>query len=169
MKLRLFFRPALLLTLFCATAGAQQKEADTSAPAWTESDLHLPAAPLKNNLLSFYVSPIATLNFAVDAKSVSVEQDEVVRFTLVTTSSAGASNISYEGIRCETGEKKFYAFGQTDGSWAAARRDSWEPIRESGANRQYAALALDYFCLDGRVAGKAAAIVERLRRQKTLK
>ena len=129
----------------------------------------LPAAPQKANLLPFYVSPTATLDFAVDGKSLSVTEEGIVRFTLVVTSAAGASNISHEGIRCSTFERKRYATGQQDGSWTPARRDVWEPIRDMGANRQHAALAKDYFCDGEAVSGKAATIVDRLSKKKTLR
>jgi CNP1-like family len=129
----------------------------------------LPAAPAKENLLPFYVSPQATMNFAIDAPSVSVTPDGVVRFTLVITSSEGARNVSHEGIRCKTGERKLYATGGTDGNWSASRNDAWSQIRDVGANRQYAALYKDYFCDFGSVSGNAAAIVKRIRQKKTLR
>jgi hypothetical protein len=88
---------------------------------------------------------------------------------LVVTSQSGASNISYEGIRCSTGEKKLYAIGQTNGSWSVARKDVWDTIIDRGINRQHAALAKDYFCETGMVAGKAEIIVDRLRKKKALR
>jgi len=130
--------------------------------------LVLPAAPAKENLLPFYVSPQATMNFAIDAPSVSVTPDGVVRFTLVITSTEGARNVSYEGMRCKTAERKLYATGGADGNWSASRNDAWSQIRDVGANRQYAALYKDYFCDFGSVAGNAAAIVKRIRQKKTL-
>jgi hypothetical protein len=148
---------------------AEQDALDGENKAWAESAVILPIPPKKENLLSFYVSPTATIDFSVDAKSLSVDKDGVVRYTLVATSRAGATNISYEGIRCQSAEKKLYAFGQSDGSWSRARRDTWDVIRESGANRQHATLALEYFCDGGGVAGKAETIVERLRRKKPLR
>ena len=162
----------LFFVLAFSDARAQQDEKNTSTtspPATAEIDLPLPAAPTKENLLPFYVSATTTMNFALDGQSLSVDTDGVVRYVLVVTSRAGATNTSYEGIRCPTGEKKLIALGQADGSWSRARHDRWEPITEGGGNRQHAALALEYFCEGGRVAGKAETIVERLRRKKTLR
>ena len=159
-----------VLTLSDARAQQDERNTSTTTPAATaEIDLPLPAAPKKENLLPFYVSATTTMNFALDGQSVSVDSDGVVRYVVVVTSRAGATNTSYEGIRCPTGEKKLIALGQADGSWSRARRDRWEPITEAGGNRQHAALALEYFCEGGRVAGKAETIVERLRRKKPLK
>ncbi len=137
---------------------------DDHDKSWKEIALQLPAAPRTEDLLPFYVSPTATQTFAIDAKSLSVGADDVVRYTLVTTSASGAKNISYEGIRCQLLHKKLYAFGHPDGSWSRSRRDQWEPISGNAANRQHAALAGDYFCQGGMVAGKASEIVERMRR-----
>lgn len=158
-----------LSTVASAITIDEQDALDGENKAWAESAVNLPAPPKKDNLLSFYVSPTATIDFSVDAKSLSVDKDGVVRYTLVATSRTGATNVSYEGIRCQSAEKKLYAFGQSDGNWSRARRDTWDVIRESGANRQHATLALEYFCDGGGVAGKAETIVERLRRKKPLR
>ena len=158
-----------LLALYAPFASlANTDDADNDALK-AESPVVLPAPAQKNNLLSFYVSPTTTLEFAIDAKSVSVTEEGIVRFVLIVTSQSGASNISYEGIRCSTGERKLYAVGQTNGSWRTARRDVWETIIDRGINRQHAALAKDYFCETGMVAGKAEVIVDRLRKKKTLR
>jgi hypothetical protein len=104
-----------LLALFTPFAfSANTDDADSEALK-AESPVVLPAPVQKNNLLPFYVSPTTTLDFAIDAKSVSVTGEGIVRFVLVVTSQSGASNISYEGIRCSTGEKKLYAIGQING------------------------------------------------------
>lgn len=171
MMMPLFRWPAALccicLLTLCVAAYAQQDDPAREAPI--ESEFTLPAAPQKSSLLPFYVSPTTTLDFAIDAKSLSVSSDGIVRYTLAVTSKAGASNISYEGIRCASAEKKLYATGKPDGSWSASRRDAWVPIVDGGSNRQHAALTKDYFC-DGRtVAGKSDAIIERIRKQKPLK
>ena len=158
-----------LLALYAPLASsANTDDADNDALK-AESPVVLPVPAQKNNLLSFYVSPTTTLEFAIDAKSVSVTEEGIVRFVLIVTSQSGASNISYEGIRCSTGERKLYAVGQTNGSWTTARRDVWETIIDRGINRQHAALAKDYFCETGIVAGKAEVIVDRLRKKKPLR
>ena len=171
MTARLHWRiaPGLAGTLLICGAACAQQDGATADSAQPESELVLPAAPAKADLLPFYVSATTTLKFAVDGKSLTVTEDGIVRYTLVITSPAGATNVSHEGIRCSTSEKKLYATGRPDGSWSPARRDVWSPITDVGANRQHAALAKDYFCEGEGVAGKASAIVDRLRRQKTLK
>jgi hypothetical protein len=159
----------LVFALHLPFAVCAQEGPTTSDKPEDATPLVLPAAPAKENLLSFYVSPLATMNFAVDATSVSVTPDGVVRFTLVITSTEGARNVSHEGIRCKTAERKLYATGGADGNWSASRNDAWSQIRDVGANRQYAALFNDYFCDFGSVAGNATTIVKRMRQKKTLR
>jgi hypothetical protein len=156
--------------LLAGTAGAQsrfEEDFDDKDKPWQEVAVQLPAAPAAENLLPFYVSATATQAFLIDPKSLTVGSDGVVRYTLVSMSPQGATNISYEGIRCSSFEKKLYAFGQANGGWSRSRRDQWERIIAGNANRQHAALAQDYFCEGKTIAGKAENIVERIRSQRT--
>ena len=140
-----------------------EEDFDDTGKTWQEIEVQLPAVPSPENLIPFYVSPTATQNFAVDEKSLSIGKDGVIRYTMVATSPAGARNISYEGIRCETFEKKSYAFARSDGSWARSRRDQWEPIVRNAANRQHGVLATDFFCESKSVSGNRETILQRLR------
>jgi hypothetical protein len=163
---------ALLCAQGAVPAQAQpsyfEEDFDDPYKSWEEVAIQLPAAPQAENLLPFEPSGNASHSFAVDAKSISVGTDGVIRYTLVTLSSAGARNVSYEGMRCSSGEKKLYAFGQPDGSWSRSRRDRWEPIQGSAANRYHAVLAREYFCQEKTIAGEADKIVYRLRNNLSL-
>lgn len=162
-----------LAILFCmaGSAGAQstfEEDFDDGEKPWTEITIQLPAAPAPENLLPFFVSATATQEFAIDSKSLTLGADGVIRYTLLTTSASGARNISYEGIRCQSYEKKLYAFGHVDGTWSRSRRDKWEAIRSNAANRQHAALAQDYFCQGLTIAGTAQKMLDRLRKKQPL-
>jgi hypothetical protein len=156
------------LATFGHTQSRFEEEFDDEEKPWQEIAIQLPAAPAAENLIPFYVSATATQSFSIDGNSLTVGSDGVVRYTMVTKSGAGATNVSYEGIRCESFEKKLYAFGRTDGSWSRSRRDQWEPIMRNAANRQHAALAMEYICQEKIIAGNARDIVERLRQQRSL-
>jgi hypothetical protein len=158
----------LLLTMGTALAQSFDEDYDDENRPWQEIAVQLPAPPKEENLLPFYVSPTATQKFFVDAKSISVGSDNVVRYTLVSISQEGAKNVTYEGIRCETFEKKIYAIGEDNGNWVRSRRNQWDGIVRGFANRQHAALAKDYFCENQAVAGKAGDMVYRLKNKKTL-
>lgn len=124
-------------------------EEDYDAKKWEEIETQLPAAPKPENLKSIYVSAGTENRFSVDTASVSVGKDGVVRYTLVVETPGGARNVSFEGMRCSTRERRPYAFGRADGSWSKARRNEWTKLREAEVNRHYAALFLGYFCPDG--------------------
>lgn len=161
---------AALLTL-AAAAQAQsrfEEDFDDKDKPWQEVAVQMPSAPQQADLVPFYVSATATQSFAIDTRSLSLGTDGVIRYTLVAISDAGAKNVSYEGIRCATYERKLYAFGRTDGSWSRSRRDQWERIQSNAANRQHAALAKDFFCAEKTIAGTAENILSRIRHGQTL-
>lgn len=116
-------------------------------------------------LRAFYVSATTPNQFFVDEGSVSVGADGVVRFTLVVRTPGGAENVSFEGIRCATGERRLYASGRADGEWVVARNSVWQPIADNTYNRPRAALAWDYFC-DGPAAPRNREHALRLLQQR---
>ena len=148
--------PGHALNLFGDDPDAKEKETP-------EIDWQVPAPPVAENLLSFYVSRSTRQSFAIDAKSLTVDTDGVIRYTIIGTSAGGAKNISYEGIRCRSAEKRLYAIGNADGTWTRARTSEWLPIAVMGPNLQHAELAQNYFCSGGSIAGKANQILQSLR------
>ncbi len=162
-----FMAAAALAAFFCAPPAFAQlqfeEDFDDAGKTWEEIAVQLPATPSNENLIPFYVSPTATQQFSIDEKSLSVGKDGVVRFTMVATSPSGARNVSYEGIRCETFERKSYAFARDDGTWARSRRDKWEPVVRNAANRQHGTLATDFFCESKSISGDRETILKRLR------
>ncbi|MDP5008028.1 MAG: CNP1-like family protein [Glaciimonas sp.] len=139
---------------------------DVSSKSWKELAPKLPAAPKSEDLKDFYVSPRETMTSRIDLSSITVGTDGVIHYTLVITSPSGAVNTSYEGIRCETAEKKTYAYGQADGSWMKSQNQDWKRIADIQANRQQAALYKDYFCQGNTIAGKASDMINRIRNNK---
>ncbi len=164
-----FFRGGLLCLLVLlvgacgSTSPRPESDLDNDSKEWKELEALLPVAPQPSDLVSFYVSPTTSYRFSIDRKSISAGADGVVRYTLVSVSDQGVRNISYEGIRCETREKKIYAFGRTDGTWAKSRNSHWELISEANANRQHAALIKDVVCPDGLAPKEVKPILERLK------
>jgi hypothetical protein len=157
MAMRLRFSPILV---FCLTVSA------FSMPAWpapdafdgehdekprAEAEVELPAFPQDGDLIPFEVGSVTDKRFLIDEKSVSVDKDGVIRYSVVVLSSAGARNVSFEGMRCPTGERRVYAFGRNDGTWSKARGSKWAGIRGS-ENTYPVALFSDYFCVIGQRA-----------------
>lgn len=158
-----------LLPITSLAAGFDQSswgkfEYDFEEKPWTELEAQLPPAPKQENFLPFYVSATTDNHFFIDSASVALGEDGVVRYTLIIKSSAGASNISYEGMHCKTAEVKRYAFGRSDGSWGKARNAKWEEIGYKDVNRQHHMLYDDFFCPRGIAVKSAAEAIYALKR-----
>jgi hypothetical protein len=136
---------------------------DPDAPKWEEEAAQLPAFPQEASLREFYVSATTAHKFYIDTATLSVGKDGVVRYVLVVRTSGGATNTTYEGMRCESGEYKIYATGHRDGTWAMARKGEWRPIENKPTNRHHAALSRDYFCPSGTAIQTPAEGQEALR------
>lgn len=141
---------ALLCAGLCPhVVSAQVLEDDSEEmkkPAPPEKPVDLPPMPDRNSLVEFYVGPATSNRFFVDPQSISIVDGNVVRYTMVIKTSGGSENVSYEAIRCNSQERRVYAFGRTDGSWVRSRDDAWKEIQSNRANRQHMALATEYFC-----------------------
>lgn len=146
---------------FVATASAGL----LSDPAadWVEQAYELPAAPREADLIEFSVGGGTQARFLIDAETLSVGTDGVVRYALVALSPSGVRNVTAEGIRCANWTWRIYASGRADGQWAAARSAKWEAIVNTTYNRARAALATDVFC-DGSVPPRdRGEVLRRLR------
>lgn len=158
--------PALLLCLPLVAHASWMDfdhEFDQDKP-WVEVAAQLPPYPKPDNLIPFNVSSATRNKFFVDAESISVGADKVVRYTVVVEAAGGARNVSYEGMRCETGERRLYAYGHPDGTWSRARNAGWEDIKFRSLLSYRKALYEDHFCPDGINVRNAKEAVERLRR-----
>jgi len=139
--------------------GGFKPQFDEDKP-WEEQKSSLPAYPADRDLVRFDVGPTSVFDFFVDSNSVSVGKDGVVRYTLVARSPSGALNVSYEGIRCDTRQRKLYAFGRSDKTWAQARSADWVHIPDlaSAPGNHQAALADEFFCVRGTAQSADAAV-----------
>ena len=158
--------PALLLCLpLAAHASWMDFDHDFEEDKpWSEVAAQLPAYPKEQNLLPFNVSSATDNHFFVDAESISVGSDKVVRYTVVIKAAGGATNVSFEGIRCESGERRLYAYGHPDGTWSKARNAGWEGIRFRSLLSYHKALYEDHFCPGGINVRNAKEAVDSLRR-----
>lgn len=161
---RLILVAAILVSPWAA-AQIRLFEADfeDDTKSWKEMAAQLPARPQDANLLLFETSRSSGHRFFIDAPSVSVGTDGVVRYTLVVKTAGGAVNVSYEGIRCETRQQKYYAIGHANGTWSKARNPQWKRIEMQEQNRHHGLLYVDYLC-DGRSPRRdARAVIDALK------
>ena len=167
----------LVLTVFLATGfhasaeiifGEYGSDDEDETPKEVEvMPLQLPEFPKEENLLPFRGGPTETQDFFIDSTSLSVGEDEI-RYTLVTKSRAGAVNISYEGIHCNTLEYRRYAYGHKDGKWVMSKSETWRKINFYAATRPRALLAQDYFCDLTSIAGSKEDMIFRIRYNRSI-
>ena len=136
------------LCLFSPAAFPDRFDDEFETAPWTEIEVNLPAFPEQETFIPFTVGAVSDKHFFIDEKSLSVGSDAVIRYALVIISAAGARNISYEGMRCATGERRLYAFGRPDKTWSKARNNQWIKIRGS-TNQHHVELFTNYFCTIG--------------------
>lgn len=158
----------VLLAAIPVTAPGQrglfEADFDEEQKPWSEIEKQLPRYPKPENLIQFDAGAATQHRFYIDAPSLSVDADGVVRYTLVVKTGGGGTNVSFEGMRCLTREQKFYAVGRTDGSWVRARDPQWRRIEYQTVNRHYGVLYVDFFCKERRWLPPAKQIVEALKR-----
>lgn len=147
---------ALIILAALATFGAAAQEKwwsswdadfDEDKKPWKEIEARIPAYPRPENLLPFAPADYSPHRFFVDAQSLSMGEDGVMRYVLVVKTAGGVTNVTFEGMRCSTREQKYYAVGQPQGSWAKAKNARWRTIRK-GDTGQHGALYDGYFCSD---------------------
>lgn len=156
----------MLLAANLFQAALAEPEEDYVRRGWQEGDYLLPEAPKPEALLPFYVSATTENRFFVDSRSLTIGEDGVVRYVLVILAAQGARNVTFEGMRCATRERRVYALGRSDGSWSPARRSEWLRISEAVGNRQHAELFQEYFCPDGVIVSSGAEAREALLRKR---
>ena len=150
---------ALLLAAAVMTAAAQSTdELGRFVPGktasgdddkhWQELEVEPPTFPRQENLREFYVSAVAANKYFIDASTLAVGADGIVRYVLVVRTSGGATNTSFEGMRCRERSWKHYATGGSDGTWTRSRAANieWRPIENKLINGHHAALNRDLFC-----------------------
>lgn len=138
-----------------------KREEDT----FVEKEVVMPAYPQAAALLRF---PTDWTSHAilVDAPSLSIGEDGVVRYVLVVRSAGGAEGVTFEGLRCATGERRTFAYGRKageGGTWSVARNSGWVAISDSRINRHYFEFWRDVFCEGKRIEQKPQ-ILENLKR-----
>ncbi len=139
------FLLVLFLLAGCSTRPAEQSEweRDHRKPEPEEAQVALPAYPVSARLVEFDMNNAGGFHYYIDPQTLTVDKEGVVRYVLVARSASGVQNVTYEGLRCETAEHRFYAFGRADSTWSRSRGD-WRPLN-SGQPLQRVLYA-DYFC-----------------------
>lgn len=135
-------------------AAAQDRVRDSAADSidftetpFREEGVKLPPPPKPEDLVVFDAGPTQrAFTYSVDSASLTVGADGVVRYTLVARSDLGAMNVTYEGIRCATRERRVYAYARNDGKWVEPRQSGWNKIAGPPLDVHIYVLYNDFFC-----------------------
>lgn len=167
---RTILAAGLAAGLLAAHAHAQWREWDSDfdegRKPWKEIEARIPTYPRPENLLPFEGGGASPHRYFIDAQSLSIGEDAVVRYTLVIRTAGGATNVSFEGIRCEERQQKYYATGRANGTWERARNPQWRRIELREINPHHYVLYQDYLCSGGsrkETAGSVKEVLQRLR------
>ena len=152
---------ALLMTNIANTASAQ---VFADPVDWKEADVPPPPAYDMSKLLTFEVSRPSPLVYGVDPASFSISKaDGVVRYVVVATSSAGAKNVMYEGLRCSTGEVRTYARAKPDGSWVPLANSEWKSVRDVSISKHSLRFARAGACDSAAPVTSVGELVKKLK------
>ena len=118
---------------------------DYEAP-WKESESALPVAPLEENLTALTSDRLPDgYEYVIDRNSLSLQADQVFRYTVVIKTPSGISNGFYEGIHCETRKYKTYGY-LTETGFHQSVSSAWQDIAKTGLTIHRAVLLDEIVC-----------------------
>ena len=127
-----------------------------------EAAIKFPPYPKQQDLLRFEMHPRTAFEYFVDGSSISVLDDGVVRFAVVVRT-ATAVNVSYEGYRCITRERRTYGRANRDGTWIPVKDAGWVSVGPREVSGFRHELYWHYFCPGKRAISSVREGVDALR------
>lgn len=145
--------------------GVEEQADVEDPPEWREGEVAIPAYPKDKDLRPVEVDVGRALyRYAIDITTLSVgAEDDVIRYTVVVSSTTGAKNVFYEGLRCGGRMYKTYAFGGQRGPLRPNRDPSWKRAPREGPMGFRDILARDYFCNPYDLPRKLKQIIQRVK------
>lgn len=168
---------ALMLTA-CASGGpsplelslAEENRPDLPDRPLLELARQMPPIPDQGDVILLDVDDPTRFEFGVDPRSIQLAPGRIVRYTLWSRSDAGSVSVSWESLRCGTGERRLLAVGRPGAGWQLARDDGWKELTRTPANNAQRSLYRGIFCAGGGVNGADAGdLRQKLRQMKQLK
>ncbi|MDO8280117.1 MAG: CNP1-like family protein [Burkholderiaceae bacterium] len=151
---------AWLAVAACAASGQALAPPPTD---WQELDTPPPPAFHTDSLIPLETPRQLSLRFGVDADTLRIDRDGVVRMVVVASSSGGAVNAMYEGIRCLTGEYKIHARHVPGSGWNTVKDAQWRSVFDGALGSHALVLARSGVCRETVVNGSVQDIVRDLK------
>ena len=136
-------------------------------PDWKEAKASLPGLPQDEDLVPIDAPAGGPgYSYAIDRRTLQRGADDVMRYTVVVRSGSGAVNVFREGLRCETGQVRTYAYAAGSGGFRRLQ-DDWSPLAARGARGYQDYLYESIMCDRNGFAWGEAEVVEALTSQYT--
>lgn len=152
----LFFQLTFNPTLFAAKDIFEQVDpsinqvfsGDFEETKWQEDNILLVKLPDEDDLITFSgVAAYPQYKYAIDGKTLSIGKDEVIRFSIVISSSQGGKNSYFQGISCNNSNIKSYAYASSSSKdFISYQTPQWKKLSNSGSMGYSQNLADFYFC-----------------------
>jgi hypothetical protein len=133
-------------------------------PDWQETEVPAPPALSRDRLLALEMPPYVSLQFGIDAASLAITPDGIVRYVVVARSSSGAVTAFYEGIRCATAEVKTYARSNNEGVWSRPGAVEWQALSANRPSKHAVIFARQAACDGATAASSVADIIRALKK-----
>lgn len=135
----------------------------TPGAPWRELPTEVPERVDERALVKLPVDRRGSpFEYYIDLSSLTRKADNVVRYLVVVRSVTGARNVLFEGLRCDTGEYKTYAFGDSSGRLRPVAAPRWRPVMAGDAFRYRHELLTVWLC-DGPLARAPREAATRIR------
>jgi CNP1-like family len=148
------------IALLLASSVVWPQSADLD-PDWKESNVPPPPAFDRDKLVAIEMPAFLTLKYGVDPATIKLSEDGVVRYVVVASSSSGALNAFYEGIRCTTAEFKTYARYNPSGQWNPVSSPQWRSVWDTQSSKHTRVLAFQGVCKGKAVSGRSPSEIIR--------
>ncbi len=153
-----------LLVSACASSGPSTLElslSEDNRPDLPDRPLEelarqMPPLPDRGDVVMLDVDDPTRFEFGVDPRSIQLAPGRIVRYTLWSRSDAGSVSVSWESLRCGTGERRLLAVGRPGAGWQLARDDGWKEMTRTPATNAQRSLYRGIFCAGGGANGADA-------------
>jgi len=159
-----FTATGLILLLFIAASAiaeptdryeevtGEEDDFDAIERPWTESSVQIPELPADDAWSTMPMDSLpATQKLALAKSSIRIDKkDWVVRYWVLISSTGGAYNASFQGLRCRTREVITYAYGQEypESKVIPIKEPMWRDIGNRKRGNYTHELAHYVFCSD---------------------
>ena len=157
--------PALLGLMALTLSSALQAQVTPDDPDWKELDDPTPPAFSTDKLLPLDMPPYVSVKFGIDPTTLSIGEDRIVRYVVVTRNTSGTVNAMFEGISCAKGEVKTYARANDKGVWSKVAKPTWRGFTDNLPSKHAWVFAQQAACDGGAIAASNTAdIIKALKK-----